>query len=52
MGATVYISGNRSGMECVFEYDNSITDLNLPGQHILQFRELVHRPDTLGQHKS
>jgi hypothetical protein len=22
MGATVYISGNRSGMGCVFEYDN------------------------------
>jgi Ring finger domain len=28
MGATVYISGNRPGMGCIFEYDNPITDLN------------------------
>jgi hypothetical protein len=38
--------------DAVFEYDNPITDLNLPGQHILQYRKLVHRPDTFGQHKS
>ena len=28
MGATICISGNRSSMGCVFEYDNPITDLN------------------------